>query len=893
MRRSNIFALLSLLGMVFCTAMSVYASPYFLIDSEAEWTQAMSLGRVQPVSAPEWQDYMIQWINFLQEGEPYPTNVFLPPELYVWPGGGGGGLNPEDAGLVMTWRAPRPGSYSSAWKYEYGLDPDLTGCTINVTVTAPQFDPSNGNQVNNVSFGIRDVNGNIRAWHWNCGPGAPIQWNTPTQITINPMVLSINATNPVASGFANNPMFNIAQSANFIVDENAVWVAQQGVPPPGQTVPAMWNYWHNLYVTPPIPGKNPDPIKWSQPVVEYQPGLQPPVFLGWDERSLYKMPPICADDWECTDERPVTDVHWWGSFVGWTQPQPPQLPRAFHLAIWTDVPAGPNNPFSHPGVMVWEHFCNTYTWNFAGYDYDPRHQTENEACFQFHQYLPREKWFYQDPGPQGRNVYWLSIAAIYDEPEVQYPWGWKTRPHFFNDDAVRIWQVFDPAGNSGWPPHVGWLWAQGQPIVWEGKSWDLAFELTTTAPQVGTLTIKENHRIYDHFWWLGDPDPDNEMASLLGMADAVEGIFWNSITLQASGSGNDAFDIAAINVWADNDNDGKVTPGDTLLGTGTYPVDDGTVSINLVPAPLIPAGSAFPIVISYTMSPTAAVGSTYRFAVAGAAGVGQVSGMPVAVVIDPAGLTGATKIVGLKPISIGTAKKLPIGMQFLLDGKICTANFQTNMGLFYIEEPNRSAGIGVNTSGSAVPTPVNIWDRVSVLGVCSLINGTELVVTPQYITVTPGIAPPMGSPRFAVGMNNKWTGGGVFGGQPAVYDNAWSDVQSVGLNNVSMLITTWGEVTYHQPGFALPPMIPPIPLGDMFWINDGTNLLDGTTNMVGGRNVGVAVWLPRGYPGLPNPGEYWGVTGILRTFRSPMSFPNPEPVRLLIPRMPSDLVRYN
>jgi hypothetical protein len=478
MRRSCTLALLAFISVALWTLTPVCSSPYFLIDSETEWNAALSLGRITAMEPVQWQDYMIQWINFLQEGEPYPTNTFLPPELYVWPGGGGGGLNPEDAGLVMVWRPMAPGSYSSAWRYEYGLDPDLTGCTINITVTAPQFSPL-GNQVNNVSFGIQDAAGNIRSWHWNCGPGAPIPWNTPTQITINPMVLSVNAATPAASGFANNPMFNIAQSMNFIVDENAKWVAQQGVPPPGQQIPAVWNYWHNLYVTPPIPPKFPDPIKWSQPVVEVLPGLQPPLFNGWDERSLYQQPPIAADDWECTDERPVTDIHWWGSFINWTQPVPPVLPKAFHLAIWTDVPKNPPEvPFSHPGTLVWEHFCDTYTWNFAGYDKDPRGIYQNEACFQFHQYIPQDKWFYQDPGPNGRNVYWLSIAAIYDVTP-QYPWGWKTRPHFWNDDAVRIQQVVDPTGILGWPPRLGWQWAQGQPIMWQDQSWDLAFELTT------------------------------------------------------------------------------------------------------------------------------------------------------------------------------------------------------------------------------------------------------------------------------------------------------------------------------------------------------------------------------------------------------------------------------
>ncbi len=1490
-------------GLALCAALvcllatSTAAGPYFLIDSEIEWNEAMARGQIQPMTAAEWGDYMAQWAMFLEEGTPYPTNLFSPPQLYVWPGGGGGGTDPEDAGLVMAWSGdPRAGSsFSSAWKWVYVAgDPDLTGCTINVTVTAPQFSPLTGNQVNNVSFGIRDINGAIRSWNWNCGPGGPIPWNVPVQITINPMILSVNAAMPAASGFANNPMFNIVQSMNFIVDENSKWVAQQGVPPPGQTIPGMWNYWHNLYVTPPIPPKNPDPLKWSQPVVEYQPGMRPPLFLGWDERSIYYQAPICADDWLCTDNRPVTDIHWWGSFIGWTQPDPPRLPVAFHLAIWKDVPG---TPFSHPGQMVWEHYCENYTWNFAGYDKDPRGIYENEACFQFHQYLPDKDWFYQDPGPDGKNIYWLSIAAIYDETP-QYPWGWKTRPHFFQDDAVRIYQVKDPAGAINWPPHINWSWAQGQPIMWQDQSWDLAFELTTrdieqpmhdlgdapdstntsgaamtaypgvpanfptvfqagsppfgplhkqpfamaflgnsvsleneadvgvdqdgvnniqpptdtpdqdladdgvavplalpncqwtsfnytvtcpaattvplyvnawfdwnrdgdwddtlqcpagglapewavqnqiipagtpagtqtfttprflpwnpasgkpaiwmritiaeqpwqpgsligwggcgpaggyeygetedyvfdpvvtenydfgdapeppyptklpngarhvimpgfclgtqidaegdgqpdaTAtgddvngiddedgvtfpsailpgqattctvsvtgvpgttyfldawidfdgngswadpgeqiaaslpvfsgplnlvafavpattpagvsraarfrlsttgglgfsglakdgevedymvpigykwvqkpdlsplgidvnatqryiladdflctvtgpitdihvwgswyhdilpmedptqvkfrlsihkdvpkgpdgeyshpgevlwfrdfgpgqfhvtreaagidegwlnppseylfpadhncwrydftideapffqqgdpqkpvvywldvqaepmsadsifgwktsrehwnddavwgqgiepypgpwyelryppnhemhgqsidlafaitgrvgepPQPGNLTFARHSIIPNHFWWPGSGINRNNMLCMDVSADAIENIKWETIQLTHGGTGNPA-DVATVEVWQDVDGNCKWSAADVLLGTGSYVA--GVADIALTAPPVIPAGSTFPVVITYTMAnaPVSPIGSAWRFQVTAASGTGQTSGLPVGILGLP--VTSSVKILGLKPISIGRAKLLPIGTQFLLEGKVCTADFQTNMSLFYIEELDRSAGIGVNTLGMGA-TALNMWDRVSVLGTCSLINGTELVVTPQQIAVAPG-APPFIGTRFPVGMNNKWTGGGAFGGQPAVYDDAWFNVRSMGLNNVGMLITTWGQVTYHQPGFALPPMVPGVPLGDMFWINDGTNLLDGTSNMIGLRNVGVAVWLPLGYPGLPNPQEYWGVTGILRTFPSPMGFPMTEPVRMLVPRLPTDLVRY-
>ncbi|MGQ9581260.1 MAG: DUF7901 domain-containing protein [Armatimonadota bacterium] len=1271
---------------------SAYATPYFLIDSVQEWQEAMSTANIVPMWEEEWSYYMQHWNLYLVEGEPYPPNQFVQPTLYVWPGGGGGGLDPEDAGLVMVW-TPEVGSpdvnYSSGWKYDYHIDPDLTGSTITVTITPPQLSPLTGNQVTNVSFGVQDINGFQRSWHWGVGAFGPLPWNVPTTITINPGVLGVNATNPPATGFANNPFFNLTMSQQLIFDENAIWVANVGVPPPGQQIPGIWNYWHNIAVTPPIPPKVPDPLKWSQPPVECIPGHQPPIFIGWDEKSLYHQPPICADDWECRDARPVTNIHWWGSFLGWTQPNlPPQMPKAFHLAIWTDVPANPPEvPFSHPGQLIWEHFCDNYTVNFAGYDCDPRQQTENESCFQFHQYLPDGHWFFQEPDPTGRRVYWLSIAAVYDSAEVQYPWGWKTRPHFFNDDAVQIWQVTDPSGVTVWPPKIGCSWAQGQEIQYPlEQSWDLAFELTTVEmpeewdwgdapdgvaasiyptlavnngarhaivpglclgsaidseqdgqptsdadgddvnppfgpddedgvvfnsllipgqnatctvtatvptgvnpvlnawidfnkngswadageqiaidlpiangstvitfpvpsnigagfetfarfrlstimglsfagpaddgevedykvaigykwvqrpdlshlgvdvnctapyiladdfkcdvtgpitdihiwcswyhdvfvpdpgavkfrlsihadvpagpynysmpgevlwwhefepgnfawqwegstnllegwmnppegyefpgdhncirydfvilekpfiqrgspdnpvvywldiqaepldsnarigwktslehwnddavwgsgrepysgqwyelryppqhelygqsidlafaitgvaeqPTVGTLEVKQNHTIRDHFWWPGHPDPENEMISILGAADLVENISWTDVTLQARGSGNDATDVLAVRVWADNDNSGTVSAGDVLLGTGTYPVDNGSVTIPLVPAPTVPAGGVFPIVISYALANSAPIGSTYWFNVVGASGVGQSSGLPVTVVITPDPLASARKIVGYKPITIGQAKQLAIGTPFLLEGKICTANFQATMSLVYIEESDRSAGIGILTNMIPIP-PVSEWDRVSVLGVCRLINRSELVVSPQEIVVIPVPEPVPSPPRFAVGMSNKWTGGGDFGSQPAVFDIAGPTIitKSVGLNNIGMLITTWGRVTYHEGNFPWrpflsPPFEPPIPVGNMFWIDDGTNLIDGFLKADGSYTKGIACWI--GSAPMPNVDEYLSVTGILRAVPSPIGWPIfPEPVRLLVPRSLADLVIY-
>ena len=405
-------------------------------------------------------------------------------------------------------------------------------------------------------------------------------------------------------------------------------------------------------------------------------------------------------------------------------------------------------------------------------------------------------------------------------------------------------------------------------------------------PDCGTLTFSQFIALKNHFWWPGITDRYNEMISLKVSADAVEPVKWDSLNLTLTGGA--AGDVGKVSVWQDVDANGDIDPTvDTWLGALPNPF--GAVTVNLAAAPVIPAGGSIKALVAYEMS-GGAPGMVYTCQATGAAGTGQVSGMPA--FINGLPINSCRKILAPRPISIGAAKKLPMGQQFLLVDKIVTADLQTNMGLVYIEEPDRSAGIGIDTS-LAPPGPVNIWDRASVLGTCVLLNGAELVVSPQAIMVKPGMAPPMGSPRFAVGMNNKWTGGGDFGGQPAVYDDAWTSTKSAGLSNVGMLVTTWGEVTYHQVLFPFMPMVPPMGPGDAFWINDGTNLRDGYMIPTGGRTLGIACWVPSLYPGLPSPGEYWGITGILRAIPTQFLIPGMlEPVRLLVPRIPADMIRY-
>jgi hypothetical protein len=481
----------------------------FMLNSLEEWMEAYNQGFIEPVTPDEWTDYIDGWYDpcYISEGNDYPSDTeFISPQLYVWEPNEPDPCYPEDAGLVMSWGDPAAYTegedYASAWNYNYPLDPDISKSVITVTVTPPS-----ASNINAVSFSMTDQAGLMRSWWWSVPSVIP--YDVATTVTIDASKTGINATIPQATGYNSARGFNNRAVQSFAADENGTWFPSQAVPAPGKSLATLWNYWYNLSVTPKTPSAQVTSkyyVKWSQrpDVIDSN---DPKQIRGWDEPSNYYWKPIVADDWKCTDERPVTDIHWWGSFLGWSQPYPPAVvPRAFHIGIWTDIPLGadPYYPtFSHPGYLIWEHYCDKWVWNFFGYDVQPVGAEEDpnfydkEACFQFNQLLSEDDWFYQEPNDiwdddPNSSIYWLSISAVYDPNDfVQHPWGWKTRQPHWNDDAVVIYDVNIPPVDfpagfpppSNWPPSIGAAWKAGYPIEYPtGTSWDMSFELTTNEP---------------------------------------------------------------------------------------------------------------------------------------------------------------------------------------------------------------------------------------------------------------------------------------------------------------------------------------------------------------------------------------------------------------------------
>ncbi len=197
-------------------------------------------------------------------------------------------------------------------------------------------------------------------------------------------------------------------------------------------------------------------IKWEQPFVNFWRGFHyfDIRFPGWklyhDEKSIAteeefadpNIERIVADDFKCSDEKPITALSWWGSYLNYKyDPANPNLmpepvpPAYFLLQIFDDIPAGIDQSFSHPNDVIWTYKAYTYTENMVGFDKNPGNTTEppREAVFRYSIAIPDANQFQQT---SDQAIYWLSIVAVYPPQTRNYYWGWTNRKHIFNDYAV-------------------------------------------------------------------------------------------------------------------------------------------------------------------------------------------------------------------------------------------------------------------------------------------------------------------------------------------------------------------------------------------------------------------------------------------------------------------------
>ncbi|MHC4478243.1 MAG: DUF7901 domain-containing protein [Planctomycetota bacterium] len=209
-----------------------------------------------------------------------------------------------------------------------------------------------------------------------------------------------------------------------------------------------------------------------------------------------------ADDWECTETGPVTDIHFW---VSWERDDVDQI-DGFSVRIWSDNPSGQHG-YSEPNELLWER--NFFAGEFAVRDMPDDWQGWFDPFSGMIWPIDHIRW-------QQINV--VEIDAPFDQKEGEIYWleiymwgapscGWKQsgEPQF-RDDAV----AWDSA-----------YWMElTDPCT--GESLDLAFVITTDlvdfgdAPDPNYPTLLANdgarHVIGGPFFCTADgadaPDPE-------------------------------------------------------------------------------------------------------------------------------------------------------------------------------------------------------------------------------------------------------------------------------------------------------------------------------------------------------------------------------------------------
>jgi hypothetical protein len=151
-----------------------------------------------------------------------------------------------------------------------------------------------------------------------------------------------------------------------------------------------------------------------------------------------------ADDFADKFSSPVVHVKWWGSYLN--NFNSPAFPvNKFLISFESDVPAGPNRPFSRPGEPLLNQIVRRGplapgSGTFTEVPISGGGPPLLETLYEYNAELHLGKEFFQKPD----TVYWLKIVALVDlppgiiidpdQPPTFLPrWGWHNRDYTIHD----------------------------------------------------------------------------------------------------------------------------------------------------------------------------------------------------------------------------------------------------------------------------------------------------------------------------------------------------------------------------------------------------------------------------------------------------------------------------
>jgi hypothetical protein len=292
--------------------------------------------------------------------------------------------------------------------------------------------------------------------HYYEGPVTLLNYSVLTDLSLEEFALAINTNNELV--FTASPV--VTSDVNINITIRATYT--------GGTADDTFNF----IITGASSGST---VKWEQlpDLTEY--GMD----VTCSNNPMFGPPVVLADDFLCTTQGLITDIHVWGSW--WQDILPEDMGSViFHLSIHEDIPAGVLADWSMPGDILWERIFTAQEYNYELYNegpegwFDPHEQiyipVGDSLCWLYNFYIDAAEAFMQEGTPDEPIVYWLQVQAEFLDPLAMF--GWKTSDEHWNDDAVWVQDV---------APFVG-LWNELRyppGHEYQGQSIDLAFQITT------------------------------------------------------------------------------------------------------------------------------------------------------------------------------------------------------------------------------------------------------------------------------------------------------------------------------------------------------------------------------------------------------------------------------
>ena len=139
------------------------------------------------------------------------------------------------------------------------------------------------------------------------------------------------------------------------------------------------------------------------------------------------------------------------------------------------------------------------------------------------------------------------------------------------------------------------------------------------------------------------------------------------------------------------------------------------------------------------------------------------------------------------------AKLLTDGTLVSVAGKLATSAVDDFAEFFYIEDSNRTGGIRVALPPSDIPELAR-GSVLNVIGTMSTTADDERQISGSIVIITS-----TADPLTPLGIHNRSIGGGDFGTPP---EGQLGVTAGSGLNNVGLLIRTWGAVVSTGEGYV-------------------------------------------------------------------------------------------